>query len=66
MSAQLLIVVALIFVVNLALIAWAVTDLMHREKVKYLPKAGWMVIIAVIIFGSLIYLLLGRDMKALQ
>jgi type VI protein secretion system component VasK len=61
LSASFLITVAMIFVVNLALIAWAITDLMQREKVRYLPKSGWIIVIAVIIFGSLIYLLLGRE-----
>jgi len=50
----------MIFVLNLGLIAWAITDIMHRENIKYLPKIGWILIIAFIIFGSLVYLLLGR------
>lgn len=61
MGPTFLIVVALIFVVNLAFIAWAIMDLLQRENVRYLPKTGWIVIIAVILFGSVIYLLLGRE-----
>ncbi len=60
MNSSFIIIVVLVFIVNLALIAWAVTDLLQRDNVKYLPKAGWLAIIAVIVFGSLIYLLLGR------
>lgn len=60
MSASFMIVVVLVFVVNLALIAWAITDLLQRENVKYLSKPWWILIIAVVIFGSLIYLFLGR------
>jgi type VI protein secretion system component VasK len=60
LSTILMIVVVLIFVVNLALIAWAVTDLLQRENVKYLSKPWWILIIAAVIFGSVIYLLLGR------
>jgi type VI protein secretion system component VasK len=60
LSTTLMIVVVLIFVVNLALIAWAVTDLLQRENVKYLSKPWWILIIAAVIFGSVIYLLLGR------
>lgn len=55
------------FVINLFLIALAVTDLMQREKVKYLSKTGWIVIIALLPFSSLIYLAVGRSEKgALQ
>jgi type VI protein secretion system component VasK len=50
-----------VFVVNLAFIAWAVTDLLQREKVRYLPKTAWLIIIAVVIFGSVFYLLFGRE-----
>lgn len=55
-----MIIVALLFALNLGLISWAITDLMPRKKVKYLPKAGWIVIIAILPFGSVIYLLAGR------
>jgi len=55
-----IIVVALLFALNLGLLSWAVTDLMPRKKAKYLPKAGWILIIAVLPFGSVIYLLAGR------
>jgi type VI protein secretion system component VasK len=60
LSTTFMIVVVLIFVANLALIAWAVTDLLQRENVKYLSKPWWILIIAVVIFGSVIYLILGR------
>jgi len=61
LSSSFLIIVALVFVVNLACIAWAVTDLLQRDKVRYLPKTAWLVIIAIVLFGSVLYLLLGRD-----
>ncbi|MBM4236345.1 MAG: hypothetical protein FJ152_07735 [Firmicutes bacterium] len=60
LPASFMIVVVMIFVVNLALIAWAITDLLQRENVKYLSKTWWIMIIAAVIFGSVIYLLLGR------
>jgi len=50
----------LLFALNLGLLSWAVTDLMPRKKARYLPKAGWILIIAVLPFGSVIYLLAGR------
>jgi hypothetical protein len=53
-------VVVLLFVLNLGLISWAITDLMPREKVKYLPKFGWIALIALLPYASIIYLLLGR------
>jgi hypothetical protein len=56
-----LIVIVLVFMLNLGLISWAVTDLMQRKNIKHLPKVGWLVMIAfVFIFGSIIYLLAGR------
>jgi len=54
------VIIVLIFALNLGLLSWALVDLLKRENVKYLSKAGWIVIIAVIIFGSVIYLLVGR------
>jgi hypothetical protein len=56
-----IIVIVMVFMLNLGLISWAVTDLMHRKNIKYLPKVGWLIMIAfVFIFGSIIYLLVGR------
>ncbi len=59
MSILFIILIAL-FVVNLALISWAITDLMPRQKVRYLSKTGWIIIIALVFFGSVLYLFLGR------
>ncbi len=55
-----IIIVIALFIINLGLIAWAITDLLPRENVKYLPKTAWIAMIAVIFFGSVIYLLAGR------
>lgn len=65
MPGHYIVIVVGLFVINLALIAWAITDLLARENVKYLPKAAWMAIVAVIFFGSILYLLTGRgdDLK---
>lgn len=61
MSLSFLIFVALFFIINLILISWAVTDLMQRKNIRYLPKLGWIVMIAfVFILGSLLYLVFGR------
>ncbi len=63
MSAS-LIVIVLVFVLNLGLISWSVTDLMNRKNIKYLPKVGWLIIIAfVFILGSIFYLLAGRGQE---
>ena len=51
----------MVLVVHLGLIAWAISDLLQRDNVKYLSKVGWALVIALIIFGSVIYLLLGRE-----
>jgi predicted PurR-regulated permease PerM len=60
LSGVYIVIIALIFALNLGLLSWALVDLLQRKNVKYLSKAGWIVIIAVIIFGSVIYLLAGR------
>ena len=60
LSGVYIVIIALIFALNLGLLSWALVDLLKRENVKYLSKAGWIVIMAVIIFGSVIYLLVGR------
>ena len=63
MSASIIIIV-LVFVLNLGLISWAVTDLMNRKNIKYLPKVGWLIMIAfVFILGSIMYLLAGRGQE---
>lgn len=55
-----LIVVILLFVANLVLIAFAIMDLMQREKVKLFSKTGWIIFIAFVLFGSVIYFLFGQ------
>jgi type VI protein secretion system component VasK len=60
LSGVYIVIIALIFALNLGLLSWALVDLLKRKNVKYLSKAGWIIIIAVIIFGSVIYLLAGR------
>ncbi len=55
-----IILAIILFVVNLALIAYAIMDLMQRKNVKYLPKIGWIIFIAFVFLGSIIYLLVGR------
>lgn len=63
MSASIILIV-LVFVLNLGLISWAVTDLMNRKNIKYLPKLGWLIMIAfVFILGSIFYLLAGRGQE---
>lgn len=60
LSGVFIVIIVLVFALNLGLLSWALVDLLKRENVKYLSKAGWIIIIAVIIFGSVIYLLAGR------
>ncbi len=63
MSASIILIV-LVFVLNLGLISWAVTDLMNRKNIKYLPKLGWLIMIAfVFILGSIFYLFAGRGQE---
>ena len=61
MEIYVLLVIVALFILNLGLIAWAVTDLLQRERVKYLPKVVWLGIVALIFFGGALYLLVGRD-----
>ncbi len=61
MEIYVLLLIVALFILNLGLIAWSVSDLLQREKVKYLPKVAWLFIIALIFFGGALYLLVGRD-----
>ena len=49
-----------LFLLQLVLIAWALTDLTGRKKVKWLPKIAWGLIIFFVTFGAIIYLVGGR------
>lgn len=60
MDGAFIIVLIGLLVINLALISWAIMDIMPRKNVKYLPKIGWIVFFTFIIFGSVVYLFVGR------
>jgi len=60
LSGLVLIIIAFLFITNLVFIAIAITDLLQRENVKYLPKTVWIIVIALVFFSSIIYLLIGR------
>ena len=46
---------------QLALMIWALVDLIRRRKVKWLPKFAWaLIVILVNLFGPIAYLLFGR------
>ncbi len=64
MSGLTLIIIAALFVLNLTLIAVAITDLLPRENVKYLPKTAWIAVITLIFFSSVVYLVIGRGKEA--
>ena len=51
-----------IILVELALLVFALVDLIRRERTKILPKWLWAIIILFIqIFGPVVYLLVGRE-----
>ncbi|MEW5783936.1 MAG: PLD nuclease N-terminal domain-containing protein [Bacillota bacterium] len=44
------------------LVIWALVDLVRRPRVRHLPKIAWgALILFVSFFGSIAYLLLGRE-----
>jgi len=57
---DILLVIAIVLILNLVLIAFAIIDIMQRSNVKYLSKTGWIILMAFVLFGSAIYLLVGR------
>lgn len=61
MSLTTLIIIIALFIINLVLIAVSITDLLPRENVRYLSKTGWIIVIGAVFYGSLIYLLVGRE-----
>ena len=50
-----------LFVIQFGLIIFSLFKL-TKDKVKYLPKWGWVLIILFVnLFGAIIYLLIGRE-----
>jgi hypothetical protein len=47
----------------LGVVAWALTDLVRAERVRYLPKPVWALLIVLfsVPFGALAYLVFGRS-----
>lgn len=51
-----------LLLLQLGLTVWALVDLARRRKVRYLPKAAWVIIVLMInFFGAIAYLALGRE-----
>jgi Phospholipase_D-nuclease N-terminal len=51
-----------IVLIELVLIIIAIVDLVRREKVRYIPKWAWaLIIIFIQFFGAIGYLIFGRE-----
>jgi predicted ABC-type exoprotein transport system permease subunit len=51
-----------LLIIEIALLAIALIDLVRREQVKHFPKWAWAVIIILLNFiGPIAYLILGRE-----
>jgi glucose uptake protein GlcU len=51
-----------LLIIQLILLGVALVDLVRREKVKYLPKWVWAIIILLIsMIGPVSYLIIGRE-----
>ncbi|MBN2051753.1 MAG: PLDc_N domain-containing protein [Spirochaetales bacterium] len=51
-----------VIVLNYGLAAYCIIDMVKRGRPRYLPKAAWIpIVLFVQIFGSVAYLLLGRN-----
>ncbi|MHB9032016.1 MAG: PLD nuclease N-terminal domain-containing protein [Anaerolineae bacterium] len=51
-----------ILLIQWGLLLYALVDVIRRERVRYLPKWAWILIVAVVnIIGPLVYLLIGRE-----
>ncbi len=60
MGNSFVLVLILLLVLNLFLISFAILDIMQRERVKYLPRFGWIIFMTLVFFGAAVYLLAGR------
>ena len=60
MDSTLLAAIIPLLVIWFGLIAYALLDL-RTGSVRYLPKWAWAAIIVLVSFGSIIYLVAGRD-----
>ena len=60
-SPALIVVLVIIGVAELVVFLWALIDVIRRPQVNHLPRWAWIVIIFVFeLFGSIVYLALGR------
>ena len=51
-----------LFLIELVLLVAALVDLIRRDRVNYVPKWGWALIILLINFiGPIVYLIIGRE-----
>ncbi len=51
-----------VILLELVLMIVAVTDLLRREKTRYLPKWAWAIIVILIqIIGPIVYFIIGRE-----
>ncbi len=57
---DILFIIAIVLILNLVLIAFAIIDIMQRSNVKYLSKTGWIILMAFVLFGAAIYMLVER------
>lgn len=54
--------IAPLLIIQLILLLVALVDLIRREKVNYLPKWAWLIIILFIsMIGPIAYLIIGRE-----
>ena len=51
-----------LIVLQYGLLIWALVDAIRRPQVRYLSKTAWIILIVLIsFFGSIAYLVLGRE-----
>jgi hypothetical protein len=51
-----------ILILQYGLMLYALVDVIRRERVRYLPRWAWMLIVLLVnIVGPLVYLLIGRE-----
>ncbi len=59
---QLLPLLIPVVVIQFGLMIVALLDLLRRERVKFLPKWGWLLVIALVnLIGPIVYFAVGRE-----
>lgn len=60
-DSTLVLALAPLVVLNLGLLVWALVDLSRTPQPRHLPRWAWVLLVVFVSFGSIVYLVIGRE-----